>query len=247
MDDYIRGKLSDADKEVFEQHYFECDRCFEELQFRENLLGVIREHGEAIFADQIRKREPIRESWGARALDRLFPKVPIWRRGWVYAAVSIAVILILIPIFSTMFAPNKYEHLSDVKPYPYLLSGLRSGAVEGERLFHEGMRFYSEENYDQAAQDLKKAVALDPENIIAQFYLGVCFLIMDKPGEAVKSLERATVAQPDSEIFHWYLGQAYLKRGDGEKALTEFERVRDVDGDYRMRAEALIRKIEEIE
>ena len=246
MDEYIRGELSEAQREAFEEHYFECDQCFEELQFREKVLGVIQERGESIFADYITKKKRMRESLGSRFFRRIFPKAPLWRQGWVYAVVTTAIILILIPLLSNIFAPNKYEHLADIKPYPFLLTGLRSGATEGERLFQEGMRFYTDGEYTQSALFLEKAVALNPGKVLTYFFLGVSLLMEDNTGRAIRYLEKATVAQPDSEIFHWYLGQAYLKKGDGEKARKTLERVRDLDGDYRIRAEALIRKIEEI-
>ena len=57
MDGYIQGTLSEADKETVEQHYFECDRCLEELQFRERLIGSIQEHGETFFAEYTKKRD----------------------------------------------------------------------------------------------------------------------------------------------------------------------------------------------
>ena len=246
IDDYIRGNLPESEKEALEQHYFECDRCFAELQAREKLIEVIQERGETIFAEYITKRKPFRESFRAGLLDRLFPKAPLWRQGWVYAAATVAVVLILVPVVSTLFGPNKYEHLAEFKPYPYLLAGLRSGASDGERLFHEGMRLYTDKDYDQAALRLEEVVAVDPESVLAYFYLGVCFLMEEKTAHAIQSLHKATVAQPDSEIFHWYLGQAYLKKGDGNKALIAFERVRALNGEYRIRAEALIRKIDEI-
>lgn len=246
IDDYIQGKLPESEQEALEQHYFECDRCFTELQAREKLIEVIQERGETIFAEYIVKRKPVRESFWADFLDRLFPKAPLWRQGWVYAAATAAVVLILVPLFSTLFGPNKYEHLADIKPYPYLLTGLRSGASDTERIFHEGMKLYTEEDYVQASQHLKEVVTKNPDNVSAHFFLGISFMMEENTGGAIQSLKRAATAQPDSEIFHWYLGQAYLKKGDGNKAIKEFEKVRDLDGEYRMRAEAMIRKIEEI-
>ena len=245
IDKYISGKLSEEKRESFARHYFECDRCFEELRFRESLMHICREHGDTLFADVSDEKEAAHGGKLTKMLDRFFPR-PMWERKWVYAAVSVAVILILIPLFSTIFVSTKYEHLADIKPCPYLLSGLRSGASEEERLFHEGMRFYSNGEYGRASQRLEKVVAIDSENVLAQFFLGVSFLMDTKPGKAIQSLEKVTTAEPDSEIFHWYLGQAYLKKGDGEKARQEFVRVRELDGNYRSEAEALIRKIDEM-
>ena len=245
IDEYISGKLSEKERESFARHFFECDLCFEELKFRESLIRVCKEHGDILFAELSDEREVTQRGKLTRLLDKLFSG-RFWPTRWVYAAVSLAVIVILISIFSSIFVSNQYDHLVNIKPYPYLLAGLRSGASEEERLFHEAMRFYSNEEYGRASQRLEKVVAMDSENVLAQFFLGVSFLMNGKPARAIKNLEKVSMAEPDSEIFHWYLGQAYLKKGDGEKAREEFVRVRDLDGTYRSDAEALMRKIEEM-
>ena len=119
IDKFIMGGLSEKERKSFSLHYFECDQCFEELKFRESLVSVCREHGDTLFAEVSDEREAARKGKLARILDKLFPH-PFWHKRWVYAAVSLAVIIILIPIFSSIFVSNKYEHLVDIKPYPYL-------------------------------------------------------------------------------------------------------------------------------
>jgi tetratricopeptide (TPR) repeat protein len=245
MDDYLQARLSEADKEAFERHYFECDRCFEELKFREHLMQACREHGQVIFSDVLRGRGAAGKGGLAGALARLFPG-PLWTRKWIYAAAVSVIILMMMSTFFTFSGRNKYEHLAKIKPYPYLLSGLRNGASNGESLFQEGMRFYTNGDYNHASERLERVVALDSENVLAQFYLGVCSLMLEKPERAIRHLERASVTEPDIEIFHWYLGQAYLKKGNGERALLEFERVRGLNGEFRTRAETLIGEIEKI-
>ena len=40
---YVRGRLNDADRAAFEEHYFGCDACFEEVQRLEQFIAGVRE------------------------------------------------------------------------------------------------------------------------------------------------------------------------------------------------------------
>ncbi|MEZ5398420.1 MAG: hypothetical protein R2729_02055 [Bryobacteraceae bacterium] len=40
---YVQRKLSSADSEAFEEHYFSCDACFEEVQSLENMRAAVRD------------------------------------------------------------------------------------------------------------------------------------------------------------------------------------------------------------
>jgi len=40
---YLRGELSPAEQDAYEQHFFECEHCFEELQSLQAIQGVLRE------------------------------------------------------------------------------------------------------------------------------------------------------------------------------------------------------------
>ena len=98
VDDYIEGKLSSKDKEAFEQHYFECSKCFESLKFREAIAKVVQEHGEELFAEYIEKEKAAPVSSLANVFRKLFPRPTSWRIRWAYVGASIAIVLILVPI-----------------------------------------------------------------------------------------------------------------------------------------------------
>ena len=241
IEHYIQGKLSEKEREAFGRHFFECDQCFHELKFRKDLIQVCMEHSKELFSEFTNGTQEKRKGKWAWTVGKLFP-APSWQKRWIYAAVSVVLILALISVLITSLRPNKYERLAVIKPYPYLLVGLRHGAKNGERFFNEGMRLYTECHYNTAIRQLKKAVTADPENVLAHFFLGVSFLMEQNPTRAIQNLQKVIIAEPDSEIFHWYLGQAYLMKNEGEKALQEFQKVRDVNGTYRSDAEALIKK-----
>ncbi|MBP6059602.1 MAG: zf-HC2 domain-containing protein, partial [Candidatus Saccharicenans sp.] len=48
IDGYLLNKLSERDKELFEEHYFNCPACFEELQARSLIINTIKNHPEVL-------------------------------------------------------------------------------------------------------------------------------------------------------------------------------------------------------
>ena len=90
IDDYLMNRLADEKKDRFEEHYFNCLSCFEKIAERDELLGVIKNKGYAIFKDEFLAEEIRGASWAERILSFLTPK------QWAFAAVSTALVLLII-------------------------------------------------------------------------------------------------------------------------------------------------------
>ncbi len=50
IDAYLHNQLSENEREKFEEHYFECQSCFSELQFTKTLADLIRAEGKGLLA-----------------------------------------------------------------------------------------------------------------------------------------------------------------------------------------------------
>jgi len=93
IDAYLMGKLSQAESDAFEDHYFNCPSCFQKTYARNELVDVIKYRGASIFAPE-EERAPAVET----------AKVPIWKkitaflspRPWVAVAAAAAVLLVVI-------------------------------------------------------------------------------------------------------------------------------------------------------
>jgi len=59
IDGYLLNKLSERDKELFEEHYFNCPACFEELQARSLIINTIKNHPEVLASEEIRVKVPL--------------------------------------------------------------------------------------------------------------------------------------------------------------------------------------------
>ena len=56
IDDFLLGKLSPNDAEVFEIHAFGCAECLDELRLREQMIALIKEERVTAVADHIHRR-----------------------------------------------------------------------------------------------------------------------------------------------------------------------------------------------
>jgi anti-sigma factor RsiW len=97
IDAYLLGKLSQAESEAFEEHYFNCPTCFQKTFARNELVDVIKYKGARIFA-------PEEEARAARRPVVETPKVSLWERitdfltprPWVAVAAAAAILLVVV-------------------------------------------------------------------------------------------------------------------------------------------------------
>jgi hypothetical protein len=88
IDDYLFDRLDETQKDKFEEHYFNCPECFEQMKQTDEMIAVIKANGSEIFRD-VYAPEKTRRS-------RLEPVVAfLTPRQWAMAAVSAALILVV--------------------------------------------------------------------------------------------------------------------------------------------------------
>jgi Tfp pilus assembly protein PilF len=85
---------------------------------------------------------------------------------------------------------------------------------------------------DQAEQIYRQVLSVDPDNVIANHYLGVIALQVGKNDIAVQLIGRALSVQPDYADAHNNLGNALNNLGRLEEAVTSFEKAVCLKPDY---------------
>lgn len=88
IDDYLLNRIDDRQKEAFEEHYFNCSHCYEQMEAKNEMIAVIKAKGDEIFQN-VYAPEKIRKTWLEPVLAFLTP------RQWAMAAVSAALILVV--------------------------------------------------------------------------------------------------------------------------------------------------------
>ncbi|MCK4415209.1 MAG: CDC27 family protein [Candidatus Eisenbacteria sp.] len=229
-DEYLAGRLPPEEAEAYEEHYFGCDRCLEELQFRKALAAELREHGEELFAGEIVQERAAEARSGGVASDRArrgWFSLPDWltspRPAWGLAAAAAVALLVVVVLNGR--GPDQAERLRDLwtpVAYPYVAAELRGGA--DLTAFEQGMEHYQAGRYGEAAALLARHVETESEDHEALFYLGVSRLLSEEPETAVGDLERARRLVPSSKLYLWHLAQAELEAerpDDAERHLRE--------------------------
>jgi anti-sigma factor RsiW len=63
---YLLGRLSEAEQGAFELHFFECERCFEEVESLRMLQTELRQNPSAI-REKTSKRQSLVWRWACRS------------------------------------------------------------------------------------------------------------------------------------------------------------------------------------
>jgi len=145
IESYIAGELSVAEIADFEAHFLECDDCFQKLEIRQQLVNVVEQKGDTLFADYIRlqNRQKKTTSTSRRLLKSLIFKKMNHR--WI-SGIAAAVLLLIVWVGyqnisqkaerSGNFAPSAY--LEEMIKTQYQLRGendLRIESPENGRTF----------------------------------------------------------------------------------------------------------------
>lgn len=77
IDDFLLGRLLGPERDDFDEHLFNCNKCFRDVREREALLAAVRAHGRSIFAVTSGRR----------------PSRLGWLRNWPYAFAGAAALL----------------------------------------------------------------------------------------------------------------------------------------------------------
>lgn len=110
--DYLTDELSEAEIFTFEQHYFQCKVCFEELKLCERAVNLIKNEGEAVFMHS-------GSQWfkSISIFLKNFKWNPAdWRPNWRYA-VAFSVLILILSI-SLPIAIRQYKNSLEQKEIP---------------------------------------------------------------------------------------------------------------------------------
>lgn len=239
---YVSGRLSEVDQAAFEQHYFQCARCFEELRVY-RLLRTELEHTAASERPLPRRfRRPW--FWSLAAAAVLVASVLTWRQVRISELPT--------PGVSSPAQPTEQarvvslEELSAVTPPPYQAVTLRSTPDAATRRFREAMVHYQRGDYTGSAQRLTEAAKLDASQPHTHFYLGASHLLSGNADEAINALQAAIKLGESGylEESHFYLAKAFLRKRQVDEARAELLKTVALKGDRERDARTLLEALD---
>lgn len=117
---------------------------------------------------------------------------------------------------------------------------------QGRTYFQNAMGAYVERRYADAVPLLEADLDLEPKALDANYYLGICLLLLAQPADAIAPLK--TVATSNASALappaHFYLAKAYLQVEDLDNAETELRVAGAGSGRLAAEARATLRKLQ---
>jgi tetratricopeptide (TPR) repeat protein len=257
LEGYLLGRLPEDDRAAFEEHYFECEHCFDELRTVRAARGELAQLG--VEADA---RTHTFFGWKAVA-------------GFAMAAILIIGLALSLrqpspasretTIAPTSTAPQTtrqetqppaaktpaeptVEQLARVEAPPHAPVPLRGPLNEATQHFRRGMEAYHKADYAKAIDELRAARELDPNAAHISFFLGVSDLMVGRDDAAITAL-RATIALGESpylEEARFYLAKGFLRRKDLDAAEAQLNQVIRLRGSESEEARRLLAEIERL-
>jgi TolA-binding protein len=249
---YALDRLTEAERDEFEKHYFECESCFSQLQ-----AGLMVQA-------ELRPQPLARSQTSGARLRQMWAWTPAWVAAallfavgiWWYSAqerssqqVSSSPIkaspeVTVRPQPPSPAAPS-LEELARVEPPPYSAVVLRGAEDEAQETFRKAMQYYLKGDYPHAIPGLRAATKASPGTARFNFYLGACYLLTDQTDSAIKSF-RSVVSLADptySEPAHFYLAKAYLRKKAITSAEDELQRTVKLHGGMEAEAKEILQQL----
>jgi tetratricopeptide (TPR) repeat protein len=106
------------------------------------------------------------------------------------------------------------------------LDALSNGALS------RGINFYQQGNYDAAAKEFKRSIALSPNSSYAQDsydYMVQSLLKLNRTDDAIKAYQQAIKLDPTNDSYHVNLGNIYFSVDRYEDAAAEYKIAVNID------------------
>jgi len=117
------------------------------------------------------------------------------------------------------------KEIASVIPSQPMTTRNRTNEKKEEAALHlkKGDAKLNDKDFEEAIEEFRKAIELDPESADAHHALGLAYLKTGEKVKALKALKEATRLRPDWPEAHYDLGQAYYDFGDYKSAAGSFE------------------------
>ncbi len=221
--EYSLDETAPADRERIGGHLAGCFRCRDALgEMEQGAAALVR-------ADPLEVRTAgSAESWRDR-LRAALDLVP--GPAWAGAAAAVGVVfvagLLLRPVLIGPSLPVPLAEGYRIAKPPLIPSAAVSAfgiappmKPESDQRFREAMASHAEPDFaEKAIPKLEAAVAIDPRNEQAQFWLGIARLLKDEVRSAIPPLEAAVKLAPGRLEYRQYLVWAYLRMDRNADAL----------------------------
>ena len=161
------------------------------------------------------------------------------------AAAAIALVVLWKPTTDPGPSVADLANLQPILAAPY---GLRSSTPETSARYQDAIQSYSQGEFEDAARGLSEVAAAEPENALANLYLGIAQLQVGALEEACTALRSAANAAAEPllrEQALWYLANANLSLERPDEARAVLQELEALEGDYQPNARLVLDALSE--
>lgn len=101
-----------------------------------------------------------------------------------------------------------------------------------KEIFNDGIRFFVNKNYEEAADRFSKVIEKDPDFSLAYVSRGSAYNRAGKLDDAMKDFDKAVELRPDYARAYHLRGLLHEKQGKNNEALEDFNRAIELNPDY---------------
>lgn len=235
---YLQGNMSESDMIELEVRLLQDEKFRHEFQTMKILWQGIMTSAEKS-SQQVKinrltnSASPLKVLNNSKKGARILPITHNRKRVFYATAIALSITLIALIAIPILFPGdlNPQEMFAEnFQVSPNLDYRSARGTVFDPAII-EAYRSYDQGDYQRAAQLLEDLVGSDEDRLTHQFYLGNCYLVLEKWDRAISALQEPAYANIQiSDDAKWYLSLAYLASGDSENAvplLKETSRMQD--------------------
>lgn len=227
---YLQGTIEEAQRDHFEEHFFECRKCFLGLQINETL-----------------RNKEVRVS--LKEKPRLFA-FKVLKPMLVMSSIFLLILLSVLLLRQNRQA-RQLEEIARFELPLYLQSELRNFPGQGSELeygFSRAMRLYQTRKFAAALDILEQPPFATLAYPKVEFFRAICYLEendADRAGAILDALIRAMDPAYFDEALY-YKGFVLLRQGRKQAARTQFAKIAGMLSPMAGKAWAMVRKIDEL-
>lgn len=123
-----------------------------------------------------------------------------------------------------------YESINSLKT----LNDLKKGEINQEYAIYvfKGLNYWQDEAYQEAIQELKRAIKIIPNHDRGYSTLGSVYFVSDQPKEAITYYKKTLEVNPNYSLAYYNLGVAYDSLGQPKQAIAFYQRAIELDSNY---------------
>lgn len=223
IEKWLSDELNPKELLEFQQYQRSHPNWEQEVRLHQQMASLL---GDASTLEIRQTLAAVDKEWQAPGTG---PRVSIFSRRVLGIAASF---LVLAGVFGVYYFTRPLSmselYASYYEEYPMLLSQRSEAQNETNQLLSTAILAYQNREFQTACAQFSQLRRSAPENAAYTFYLGLCYLELDKTQEAILTFQEllALEAGPYLELTRWYLALAYLDTEQVDLARSAFTEIK---------------------